>query len=133
MEEKRCPHCGQKIIYDYGDLTPMAKYLIELIATGEKVSVTQIRSSNRTDDVAVARHIYLFIMRELYPRTPLALIGATVNRHHTSVVHARKNIKKYIEVNKAIEKRVRTYWELAKSFASLVHPLDSSPAPTDRK
>lgn len=74
-------------------------YILETVADHFGITVKDILSSKRSNNIAYPRHICMFICREL-TASPLAEIGNKLgNRHHSTVLHSIELIEKKIEGN----------------------------------
>ena len=71
-----------------------------------KLTVDDLYGSSRSQAVATARQIAMYLCRELTSLT-LAKIGALFNRHHSTVVHAEKKIAAQLSARREVHDHVR--------------------------
>jgi chromosomal replication initiator protein len=64
-----------------------------------------IKSSKRSKDIAMARHITVYLIRKLVDM-PLASIGKLLNRDHTTIMSSVENIEKQIKTSPAFENTI---------------------------
>lgn len=116
-KKKKCPYCGHAIEKNFRSLSEVSEHLLDVIADKEGVTVSQIISRERSDKIVVPRHIYMYVMRIMYPEKSLSEIGSSILRHHTSVLHGYRNIRDYVEVDKVFRGKVTWYLHYIKDFA----------------
>lgn len=76
-------------------------YILETVADHFGITVKDILSSKRSNNIAYPRHICMYICREL-TSSPLAEIGNKLgNRHHSTVLHSVEFIENKINENDA--------------------------------
>jgi len=78
------------------------------VADYYNLTVTQINSKSRTSNLIIARHIAMYLVRELLPETSYIQIGHEFGgRDHSTVMKAcdkvKKNMKKDMNYKKAID------------------------------
>ena len=71
-----------------------------------RLPVSDLKSRKQTSSVATARHVAIYLIREL---TDLSLpaIGRLFNRDHTTIMNSYDTVKKRFEQNPAFEKEVK--------------------------
>ncbi|MEX0785207.1 MAG: helix-turn-helix domain-containing protein, partial [Dehalococcoidia bacterium] len=68
--------------------------ILELVCRHFQVSLNQLSSASRSRDITYARHIAMYLLREIASQ-PLAQIGQLLGkRDHSTVLHACHRIKK---------------------------------------
>ena len=76
-------------------------YILEMVADHFGITVKDILSNKRSNNIVYPRHICMYICREL-TTSPLAEIGNKLgNRHHSTVLHSIEFIEKKIAENDA--------------------------------
>jgi len=74
-------------------------YILEIVADHFGITVKDILSTKRSNNIAYPRHICMYICRSL-TASPLAEIGNKLgNRHHSTVLHSIEFIEKKIANN----------------------------------
>jgi hypothetical protein len=79
--------------------------LLNIISKTLGISTASIKSFSRKRDLANARHITIYMLRN-YTGLSLSKIGKMVNRHHTTVMHSIKVTKIYQENESDFKKKV---------------------------
>lgn len=81
-------HClKSEPVYDFDDMQEVVSYACKFFKTSEN----KIRGKSRKRELVIKRHMmqsYLFSIK-----FPLSQIGKYFNRHHTSIMYGRDNIK----------------------------------------
>lgn len=99
----------EKILRDMFQLAPREKISIENIlksvATVFQVRVSDLKSQNRTKDVALPRQVAMFLAKELINES-LVMIGEFFGRTHSTVLHACKSIEKEVCENETLRRQV---------------------------
>lgn len=85
------------------NLTP--ELVLNCVAEQMNLSADEIRGQERNRQVVLARHLTMFLLRELLP-VNLSLIGEFMGRDHSSVVYSVNKIKETMKTNKDINKLV---------------------------
>ena len=84
-----------------------AERLIDVVAAYYKVEPGDIRSSRRSQDLTVPRHIAMYLAHEImslsYPKIGSVFGG----RKHTSALYAHKNVKIAISEDPAVAEVIR--------------------------
>ena len=91
-------------------LTNMAKAvtptkILSFVSQKYGVPEEDIKSSKRSKDIAMARHITVYLIRKLVDM-PLASIGKLLNRDHTTIMSSVENIEKQIKTSPAFENTI---------------------------
>ena len=77
--------------------------ILEHISKAFQITDSQIKSKTRAPDVVLARHISMYLIKNLIPNLSLAEIAMYFNRtDHSTINHAEKKVKKIIIDNKEI-------------------------------
>ena len=80
--------------------------IARVVAEHYEVSEKKLYSKSRIMEVAFARHVAMFLSREL-TQNSLILIGKHFgNRDHSTVIHACKTVEKKILEDKALKKNI---------------------------
>lgn len=78
------------------DASPSAKTIEDIItdmAAATGISAKKMRSRRRTDDIATARMLVMYIVRMQYGNVySTTKTGRAFNRHHATVIHAVRTI-----------------------------------------
>ena len=76
-----------------------AESLVVLRACAETfgTSIEEMRGRVRNRNIADARHAYAYLISKIYPRFSSIEIGASINRDHSTILHARKSAKSRLE------------------------------------
>ena len=77
------------------------------VANKYGVTVEDIRGSRRTKDIAMARHVSIYIMRNVTGMS-LPSIGKVFNRDHTTILSSIKTVEKEIRDSAAVENDIDT-------------------------
>ncbi len=90
---------AMEALKDYGDnsekkITP--DIIIEACANFYNVKKEDIYSEKRTNDIAFARHVSMYLMREVIDYS-FPKIGAVFEKDHATAIHGHKRIKKLME------------------------------------
>lgn len=81
-----------------------------LMAVAEQFGTTPaaIKGTSRNKDVSLARHIAMYLCRELLPEVNTRIIGAALGgRDHTTIVHAYQKVRALMEVDADIAQLIR--------------------------
>lgn len=81
---------------DLSSLSPLEFTVLDIVSSVHNIGMKTILSKYRGIDVVVARTQFLMIMCELFNYTTIAA-GVLVIRDHSTVVHAKKSHKDYME------------------------------------
>ena len=104
---------GQTVVSDKSGLSP--KKIIKYVADYYNLTRQQITSKTRTRNIAMARHIAIYLCRKLLD-LPYAKIGDEFGgRDHSTIISACEKVEKQIEVNKAYKKAVKELETMIKS------------------
>ena len=80
----------------HADKYPKLSHILSAVSLATGASVLDIRSARRTKDIIVPRQMYVYLARKLtlasYPQ-----IAMTINRDHTTAVHAYFRIQEKID------------------------------------
>ena len=81
--------------------------ILESVASNFGVTVDQIKSNSRKSPLPDVRHIYFYVSRLISDNNiALTYLAETINRDHSTGVHAGKKIRGYMETDKILNKRV---------------------------
>lgn len=70
----------------------MEEKIIEIIKKELQVDITQ---ECRKREIIEARALYFYLIKQLYPKRSLQLIGDSLNKNHATVIHSLKNYNLY--------------------------------------
>lgn len=79
------------------DLDRLPRLLVEFCAV-MGITAQAVRGRTRIRSVVVVRHVFAWFLAECSGLT-LQAIGSFLDRDHTSVIHARRNVDKLLEVH----------------------------------
>lgn len=81
--------------------------ILETVASNFGVTVDQIKSNARKSPLPDVRHIYFYAARLISDgNIPFTYLAETINRDHSTGIHALKKIGGYLENDKILNKRV---------------------------
>ncbi len=80
--------------------------IIEVVASSYRVSPSDIKSDSRTKTVSEARHVAIYLIRELL-NSSYKEIGKELGRQHSTIISSYKKIKKEIETNDILAARIK--------------------------
>lgn len=79
---------------------PSAADILAVVARSYGVTHADIRSESHERRYTTPRHVAMWLIRDMFPDASLPWIGRAVGyRHHTSVMHACKNVEKWRSSN----------------------------------
>lgn len=85
-----------------------AQLIIEVVAEYYNISMDQMISKNRSNQIARPRQIAMYLCRELTD-TPLDTIGSLLGKKdHSTVIHGHKKIVEEVENNESIREEIET-------------------------
>lgn len=93
----------------YGGKVPdevICDKILRIVADKCSVSVEDIKSTKRNEKITKARHISIYIMRELTDMK-LTDIGDVINRDHSTVVSSLNKTKEDIKTNKVLDAEIK--------------------------
>ncbi|NLC97005.1 MAG: chromosomal replication initiator protein DnaA [Erysipelotrichaceae bacterium] len=95
---------GQTVVSDKSGLSP--KKIIKCVADYYNLSKQQITSKTRTKNIAMARHISIYLCRKLLD-LPYTKIGDEFGgRDHSTIISACDKVEKQIQINPSYKKAV---------------------------
>ena len=86
---------------DVSELTPSR--VISIVAKYYKISESDITGKSRRKDLALIRHISIYLVREVTNLNYVAIGKFFGNRDHSTIISAYNKIKKQIEIDRAIK------------------------------
>lgn len=97
------PVYAEKIVNDRN-----VKKILKVVSKFYEISIDDIQGEKRLESIVKARHVAMYLIRELcklsYPN-----IGRKFNnRHHTTIMHGYKKIKENVEKNNELHKEIIT-------------------------
>ena len=79
--------------------------IMEIVANYYDLTVLDIRGKNRTQSIAIARQIAMYLSTQ-YTRLSTTQIGKYFNKKHGTILHAAKTIKKRMDIDKKLKSEV---------------------------
>lgn len=79
--------------------------IMEIVANYYDLTVLDIRGKNRTQSIAIARQIAMYLSTQ-YTRLSTTQIGKYFNRKHTTILYAAKTIKTQMDIDKKLKSEV---------------------------
>ena len=79
--------------------------IMEIVANYYDLSVVDIRGKKRTQSIAIARQIAMYLSTQ-YTRSSTNQIGKYFNKKHATIIHAAKKIKKCMNDDKKLKSEV---------------------------
>ena len=77
-----------------------AEKILEAVTEVTGVSLDDIKSDSRIQDVVNARNLCSYFAKELKP-TSLSEFGKLINRHHATVYNGHKRVESFMDVYKS--------------------------------
>ena len=87
--------------------------ILHEVAAYYGLSVEEIKSKNKTDNVAKARHIAIYIIRKMTDKS-LKEIGAIFGRDHTTIMASCNKVELDIQTKKNTEADIKKIMKLVK-------------------
>ena len=81
-------------------------------------SVEDLRGKNRSRELALARHVCMYLLRRLLA-APLSVIGDLMGRDHSSVIYSVNKIEDLLKTNNEMNKTVTTLKQLCETRAKI--------------
>ena len=90
------------------DISPqqMQERILDCVSRHFRVSAADIRGSSRTKDIMFARHVAIYLMRNMIPSASLKQIGAVFGRDHTTVLNSIDVISKKVSQDPYFEREM---------------------------
>lgn len=86
-----------KMVVDRKEISMQA--IRDLVCEIFDVRWETIKSKNRKHNIVIARHAYCYMCLKYVSDANTVTLGEELNRDHSSIVHARENIKSFIFTN----------------------------------
>ena len=96
----------QELIRDTNSFMPSPEAIIEETGKCFGIAVADILSSSRTKEVANARQVAMYIIRQL-TKLSLPEIGRIFGRDHTTVIHSLEKVEGLIKDNREMAENIR--------------------------
>ncbi len=80
--------------------------ILKCVATVFQVRVSDIKGSARTKDIALPRHVAMYLAWK-WINESLQMLGASFGKTHSTILHACKNIEKKIEGDETLRKQIQ--------------------------
>ncbi|TNK84447.1 hypothetical protein C4M97_01120 [Mycoplasmopsis pullorum] len=105
--------CFENITKTIDKISPNA--VIDTVGKYYKINKKDIIGKSRNSSFVVARHISMYLCREVLEMS-FEAIGDFFSRDHSSVVHAHKKIKRQLSTNSSTERTVKELSEDIKNY-----------------
>lgn len=79
--------------------------ILKSVATVFQVKVSDLRSSNRTKDIALPRQVAMYLAKEMINES-LIMLGASFGKTHSTILHACKNIEKKVATDEQLRRQI---------------------------
>ena len=100
-----CKRCVADFISNSVPVAVVCEKILRMVADKFGVSPDDIRSQKRDSDIANARHLAVYVMKEMTNLT-LAAIGSVINRNYATVIASYKKIEKEIKKSTVYETEI---------------------------
>ncbi len=91
------------------------KVILERVSELFQVTQEQVKSRSRSSESSLARHICMYIAKNLIPSLPMHSIAVFFGRNdHSTVFHAEKKIKKLLQKDRSLQFKVQELMESLK-------------------
>jgi hypothetical protein len=107
---------------------PEIPAILSMVLDKYNVTHDELLSKKRNAYIVRARHLYMYLMREIY-EVPWSMIGHWTNRTHASIIHAHKAIKDAMDVNVRFRKEMDII--INKIYANEYKHIHSSQRPEE--
>jgi chromosomal replication initiator protein len=83
------------------------KLIVDIVARQQGVSRAQLLGKRRQSHIVIARHIAIFLCLEMVRGASLSAVGCWFGgRHHTTILHARDQMRRKIAADRKFAKQV---------------------------
>ena len=96
----------QELLRDKDSYMPSPEAIIEETGKCYGIDVSEIMSTSRTKEVAMARQVAMYIIRQL-TKLSLPEIGRVFGRDHTTVIHSLEKVEGLIKENREVAENIR--------------------------
>lgn len=96
----------QELLRDKDSYMPSPEAIIDETGKCYGIDVTEIMSTSRTKEVAMARQVAMYIIRQL-TKLSLPEIGRVFGRDHTTVIHSLEKVEGLIKENREVAENIR--------------------------
>lgn len=96
----------QELLRDKDSYMPSPEAIIEETGKCYGIDVAEIMSTSRTKEVAMARQVAMYIIRQL-TKLSLPEIGRVFGRDHTTVIHSLEKVEGLIKENREVAENIR--------------------------
>lgn len=79
--------------------------ILKGVATSFQVKLSDLKGSNRTKDIALARQVAMYLAKEMI-HDSLIMIGAAFGKTHSTILHACKNIEQKISLEESLKRQI---------------------------
>jgi chromosomal replication initiation ATPase DnaA len=92
--------------------------ILQVVCTHFGVDVEQVKGVGRKAELTEARHYYCFLASKAYCGYKLVQIGKEVNRDHATVLHAKRKLLNYLDVDLETVNHVKVLMQKLGRFTS---------------
>lgn len=92
--------------------------ILNVVCTHLGVNIEDVKSGSRKAVFTEARHYYCFLASKAYCGYPLVRIGKEVNRDHATVLHAKRKILNFLDIDANTVKTVKVLMQKLGRFTS---------------
>lgn len=86
--------------------------ILRVVSRTLHVDENLIKSGNRTEQVALARHVAMYLAKQLIPGITLSQIAVAFGkRDHTTVIHAEQKVRELLDTDTALQMQVEEMLE----------------------
>lgn len=79
--------------------------ILKSVAAVFQVKVSDLKGSNRTQDIALPRQVAMYLAKEMINES-LNMLGASFGKTHSTILHAYKNIEKKVATDDNLRRQI---------------------------
>lgn len=79
--------------------------ILKSVATVFEVRVTDLKGTSRTQEIALARQVAMYLAKEMIQES-LMMLGASFSKTHSTILHACKTIENKLKKDEALRKQI---------------------------
>ncbi len=79
--------------------------ILKSVASVFQVRVSDLRGSNRTQNIALPRQVAMYLAREMINES-LMMLGVSFGKKHSTILHACKNIEKKVVTDEQLRQKI---------------------------
>lgn len=111
--DMECARLAYKdIVVEKKDSEITVDYIKKIVANYYKISVEQIDSNTRISKIANARHICMYLCKELIKSSSYNQLGKEFNRNHTTVMKGHDKIQNQLKTDKNLQQAINELKQL---------------------